>query len=381
MKSTSGSHFIALDHVRALAAFMVFTWHFIHGESRPVPGHAPAVFPLALLDQGHTGVALFMALSGYLFAKLLDGKSINYKSFIWNRVLRLVPLLVVVVIVDEIVFGGGNGGNLFSYAYYYACFIARSAILPILPNGGWSITVEFHYYAILPLFLWMIRKSKWMPISIIVVAVALRSLIYLQRGELRSLAYWTIIGRIDQFALGMLIFQFRNFMARRHAIAILIMVGFALFYWYLDFLGGFFDIPEPIWIILPTVEGLAYAIAIAWYDNSFVHSTAGVSRFIGRIGEYSYSIYLFHAFVVFRMATLINEHVIDISNFYVACVMSAVCFLLMIPPGYLSFRFIEAPFLKLRKPYVISLRSNEEMWPQVVLQPEQVERPKCVAEL
>jgi len=29
---------------------------------------------MALLDEGHTGVALFMTLSGYLFAKLLDGK-------------------------------------------------------------------------------------------------------------------------------------------------------------------------------------------------------------------------------------------------------------------------------------------------------------------
>jgi peptidoglycan/LPS O-acetylase OafA/YrhL len=72
MKSSSGAHFIALDHIRALAAFMVFTWHFIHGPAGdfPVPtGYAPAIFPLSVLDQGHTGVALFMCLSGYLFKK------------------------------------------------------------------------------------------------------------------------------------------------------------------------------------------------------------------------------------------------------------------------------------------------------------------------
>ncbi len=59
--------------MRALAAFLVFSWHFTHGrESWPIPfGYAPSIFLLAPLDEGHTGVALFMTLSGYLFAKLV----------------------------------------------------------------------------------------------------------------------------------------------------------------------------------------------------------------------------------------------------------------------------------------------------------------------
>ncbi len=66
MKSCSGAHYIGLDHLRALAAFMVFTWHFTHS----INGFAvcydftPVLPPLALLDEGHTGVALFMTLSG-----------------------------------------------------------------------------------------------------------------------------------------------------------------------------------------------------------------------------------------------------------------------------------------------------------------------------
>src|SRR5882724_11110413 len=101
MRSSSGEHFIALDHVRALAVFMVFTWHFTHAANGyPVPfEYVPALFPLSLLDEGHTGVALFITLSGYLFAKLLDGKSIDYRAFLWNRFLRLVPLLAVVLLI------------------------------------------------------------------------------------------------------------------------------------------------------------------------------------------------------------------------------------------------------------------------------------------
>lgn len=362
MRSSSGAHFIALDHVRALAAFIVFAWHFTHAsDGYPVPfDYVPALFPFSVLDEGHTGVALFMTLSGYLFAKLLEGKSIDYRAFIWNRALRLLPLLVVVILIVGII-RYTNGQSLYSYAYT----IAKGAVFPSLPNGGWSITVEFHYYIILPLFLWMLAKSKLWPLSIIVAAIALRLFLYHREGEIQSLAYWTIIGRIDQFALGMLVYHFRSYIAHRHAIALLTILAFMVVYWYFDLQGGFYQnpsypSPSPLWIILPTIEGIAYATGIAWYDNSFSHSTSGISKFIGRIGEYSYSIYLLHFFVVFHAARFVNERIMDISNFYLACCWALVFFVLMILPGYFSFRFIEAPFLQLRKRYVLTPRANQE---------------------
>ena len=87
-----------------MAAFLVVAWHFTHAASGyPVPfDYVPSIFPFALLAEGHTGVALFMTLSGYLFAKLLDGKQIDYAAFFWNRALRLLPLLIFVVAVKAV---------------------------------------------------------------------------------------------------------------------------------------------------------------------------------------------------------------------------------------------------------------------------------------
>ena len=154
---------------------MFFIWHFTHAfTGYPVPfNYLPALFPLSVLDEGHTGVALFMALSGYLFAKLLDGKSINYRAFLWNRALRLLPLLGVVILIVGIrkFF---TGGDLRAYAYD----IMKGALFPSLPHGGWSVTIEFHYYIIVPLFLWMLAKSKLLPLSIILAGVVLRLLLY-----------------------------------------------------------------------------------------------------------------------------------------------------------------------------------------------------------
>ena len=356
MRSSSGAHFIALDHVRALAAFMVFTWHFAHADrGYPVPfNYAPSLFPLALLDEGHTGVALFMTLSGYLFARLLDGKRVDYGAFLWNRALRLLPLLSIVILLVG-VRTWLRGENLAAYARS----IAEGVLMPTLPNGGWSLTAEFHYYLIIPLFLWMLRKSRLLPLSIVAVAVALRWLIYLQVGEIQSLAFWTIVGRIDQFALGMLAYQFRSQIAHRHILVALALISFCMFYWYFDRSGGFYNdpyypSPSPIWVVLTTVEGLAYGVGIAWYDGSFSPTNTGVSAFIGRIGEFSYSIYLLHFFVVFKAAAFVQNNIMNISNFYLACLWSILFFLLMMPAGYLSFRFIEAPFLRLRKRYLVA---------------------------
>jgi len=360
MKSSSGAHYIALDHIRAFAAFLVFAWHFGHaGNGYPVPFEfTPSFFPFALLDERHTGVALFMTLSGYLFAKLLDGRTIDFKAFLWNRVLRLVPLLVFVFFVVGIM-------NLVKGEYMpsYIISLVKGVILPAWPNGGWSITVEFHFYLILPLFLWMFSKSKILPLWLVFAAILSRFLIHQLTGEVQSLAYRTILGRVDQFALGMVVFQFRGLVTRKHLAALAFFLGFTAFYWYFDAIGGFYrnpSYPSPsmIWVFLPTIEALAYAILIAWYETSFEFSTDGISKFVGKIGEYSYSIYLLHFFVVFWFARFINEQIMEISNFYLACGWALIGFLLMVPVSHLSFIFIEAPFLKLRKRYLVELKNE-----------------------
>lgn len=156
MKSSTGMYFIGLDHVRAIATFLVFTWHFIHINNGHLALAPPAAFPVFLFSEGHTGVALFMTLSGYLFAKLLDGKKIIYSSFLWNRFLRLVPLLAVVIILSGIK-RYLSGDNMAAYA----TLIVSGIVEPTLPNGGWSITVESHFYLSLPVLLLLSRRWEY----------------------------------------------------------------------------------------------------------------------------------------------------------------------------------------------------------------------------
>ncbi|RLS57395.1 MAG: acyltransferase [Planctomycetota bacterium] len=362
MKSTTGDHFIALDHVRALAAFMVFVWHFIHGmNGTPVAFEYVPAFPtFSLLDEGHTGVSLFMTLSGYLFARLLDGKEIHFGAFLWNRALRLLPLLLLVILVRGCL---TNSGWTEWKSYFQ--LIASGLVEPVLPNGGWSITVEFHFYVMLPALLGILRLSKLRLLWVVAGMIGLRTVVWYTQGQVQSLAHWTIIGRMDQFVLGMVICQFRHFFDRRHGLAIGVMVFFSLFYGWFNHLGGLYRyLGYPSsgawWIVLPTIEGLSYAMLIAWYERSFQFTTSGLSGWIGKIGEYSYSIYLLHFFIVFEAARFIHERLYSLSNFYVATLSAGVVFLLMGPVGALSFRWIESPFLRLRKRYVIARTQSAE---------------------
>jgi peptidoglycan/LPS O-acetylase OafA/YrhL len=327
----------------------VVAWHFIHGPAGyPVSfGAAPYPF-VSFLDEGYVGVALFMCLSGYLFAKLLNGKDIDYGAFLWNRMVRLLPLLSLVVITVGFV----KAVEGFNYRSYFL-EIPNALIFPWLPNGGWSITTEFHFYLILPLFLWMLRRSRFLPFSFVFAAIGLRAALFYTNGSVQYPAYWTIIGRIDQFALGMMAYHCRTLISGKHVPVAGMLIVYSGIYCWFDRAGGFYGTHDhPIWIVMPTIDAFALSCAIAWYDNSFAHGEGPISRAIAKVGDYSYSIYLLHTFVVFKAATLVNAHVMDLGNFYVALIWASAFLLAMMPIGYLSFRFIESPFYRFRRRYI-----------------------------
>jgi len=363
MKSTSGNHYIALDHVRAVAAFLVFAWHFTRGiDGTPVPyDYRPSFFPFSLLNEGYIGVSVFMTLSGYLFARLINGREIVFSAFLWNRILRLIPLLVVMLIVacSLTVSLRHSEVSLQHSLKTFGLKVLKGVIYPTLPNGGWSITVEFHFYILLPLLLWMQRKSKWLPLTVVAAAILFRWWIFHRTGAVRHVGYMTMVGRIDQFVWGMVICQYRDFIARRHVPVILFLLGYLWLNWGFGDSGAYYigrsanhAESNPIWIILPTIEGLAFAVGIAWYETSFNHSTTGVSRFVSLLGEYSYFIYLFHFFIVFNAAHYIHTQIMDISNFFLACLWAAGVMICMMPAAYLSSCFIEMPWMAHRKKYI-----------------------------
>jgi peptidoglycan/LPS O-acetylase OafA/YrhL len=361
MKSSTGAYFVGLDQIRCVAALLVFEWHFLHGNwdapSEAIPtGHPPLIFPFAIVDEGHCGVALFMCLSGYLFAKLLDGSKIRYASFLWNRFLRLAPLLLLTVTIE----GAWHHAGLFGFPSdlrNYTISLIQGVVLPTLPNGAWSITAEAHFYIMLPWILLITRPRPSNCILIIAAAITLRILIFYFAGEVENAAYFTIVGRIDQFVLGVAAFQSREIFRGKHEQVFWSFLAFSAFYWYFASLGGERGTPEypsqsPIWIILPTAEALFFSMLIAYYDTTFKPSETGISGLIAKAGAYSYSIYLLHSFYVFKMSATFAG-LFPNAGFYLTALVGVIIFAGAGLAGHYTFRYIERPFLRFRKPYII----------------------------
>jgi len=346
MKSSSGAYYPGLDHIRAVAAFLVFVWHFSHSTTgTPVPFNLSP--EIGLLDEGHVGVALFMTLSGYLFAKLIRGK-VNYAAFLWNRAIRLLPLLLVVMAIVGVVEHREPAS--------YLRLLIGGALLPQLPNGGWSITAEAHFYVLLPLLLWLAnRRVEWLLLAI-GFAIILRLGLFYAGFDLPNLAYKTIVGRFDQFTLGIAGFYVRDRISGKAALAAL--VSLLAFYSAFDFAGGYYNLRLPIlWAFISTIEGACFGILIAWYDrHPLTNSWTWIVR---KAGEYSYSIYLLHFFVVFSAAGWINRNVMNLPTVYHALPWAILLFLCMIGVGHVSWKLVEQPFLRLRKPYTLTQHGDD----------------------
>jgi peptidoglycan/LPS O-acetylase OafA/YrhL len=352
MRSTEGLYFSRLDHVRAFAAYLVFMWHFLHMTPNfPVPYASAPIFPFALFDEGHTGVALFMTLSGYLFAKLVGERQIDFGNFLWSRAMRLAPLLVL-CIGAWVLIGYLSGDPI------PVRDIIGGVLLPTWPRGTWSISIELHFYFLFPLLLLVARRYGALALlGVIAAAIALRIDWWLTFGEAQHIAYWTIFGRIDQFVFGML---FAMMPLRDRPLKIFgagALIVFLVFWQIFDAMGGYYNhtgapSPSAVWIFIPTLEAVTWGSLIALYERLPIRLPAALDRGLAKVGEWSYSIYLLHFFPIVLMRNLFWERQGSAENFYVAFAIANVAFVAFLPIAAASYVSFERRFLVFRKPYL-----------------------------
>lgn len=342
MRSSDGQYFSKLDHLRALAAFMVFCWHF--GHAAGLPFDASPVWPFALFEEGHTGVALFMVLSGYLFAKIINHRRVNPAKFFLNRFVRLAPLLTFVIVVC-LVLGQTTITN-----------VLLGFFLPTWPNGGWSIAAELHFYAALPVVLMFLRRKPWLAAIAILGLVVARAAYFELSGSVYRLSYFTIGGRMDQFLVGIAAwYGVQEWSAVKGWVAAAVFVAFTAYMSVFNHFGGIYGMPSdpstsPIWIIQPTVEAVGYASLILLYDRSSFVLPKLIDVSISKLGELSYSMYLLH-FFFFRWAAGAAASIFDMERYYINIAATFIAFLMLIPVCLLSYNLIERPFLRFRVRY------------------------------
>jgi peptidoglycan/LPS O-acetylase OafA/YrhL len=96
---------------------------------------------------------------------------------------------------------------------------------------------------------------------------------------------------------------------------------------------------------------------LLWANSDHEHGTGPMGRFLIRLGQWSYSTYLWHFTVMTFVAIPISARLtaaLGLSVWPHLLIGLIITAAITAPLSYLSFRWIEVPFLQLRPRYVVA---------------------------
>ena len=367
MKSTNFGYIPALDHLRGFAAVLVLFFHSSHFISHKLIYSTPydpakwakAGNPFsALAIEGHTAVSLFFLLSGFVFTVGSLQKKLNYLGFYRNRLLRTYPLFLFFLTLG-IAF---NTENFSITALLQSVFFMANSDTAI--NGGaftfvfWSIAVEWHFYLLFPLLLVCVQKWGWKVLpGLILALLVVRTGAYFAGADMRVLSYWTIVGRLDQFLLGMLAgIYYRNYFVAGKRLDYVAIGGAGLV---LMLLFGFNQLGggganNYLWIFWPTLEAMAWAIFLIGYLSIARHFHRLVGNALVALGTISYSIYMGHYLVLDFFLRHEWESLWRLGDPVASAALNTFVFMLplVLLLATITYFCVERPFLLRRRKYV-----------------------------
>lgn len=346
-----------LDHLRFFAALMLLLHHFrggINYEENAILYNLIVLW----LKNGSTGVSLFLVLSGFLFCVITKGGDfkIDYKKFIYNRVLRVFPLLVVILfciicvnrhdstpmdILRLLTLQLNTGNSLTGWGHDY------------FPSGPtWTIAVEFQFYLIFPFLMIFLKRYGYKYILMLIIfSIFIKfNISVLNGGDIYYNLYHTIIGRFDQFLVGILfgclyLNSYFKYFALMKSILISIFLIFILTLLFLFEKNSIFY--SSLSFLL---EAFCWGGVIFIYLNTQMNIPNLFDKFMSKMGQISFSVYLLHLpvglmvvkFLSFSMAYNL------LSLIFQWLVIVPIIFLISL----LSFSVIEKPFMSLRTKYL-----------------------------
>ncbi len=230
-----------LTSLRALAAFLVFMFHFAHAfspENRGIDFSGEWIPLMPLWRQGAVGVSLFFVLSGFLITRIYyDGiaeKRTSLRLFFVKRIARIWPLFLVFAVVQHGVLV--LKGMPITDDFLITMTMSQGFFMDLIHQGlptAWSLTVEESFYVLAPIsfvLLGLVAPPKdeagfsltWRQALHRLVTIGLLVLVLIVVGEklsqvVRSQGWtwhgfmgsrfhmWhsTIFGRFPEFATGM----------------------------------------------------------------------------------------------------------------------------------------------------------------------------------
>jgi len=359
VKKSERLYFPELDGLRFFAFFLVFLHH--HSLLKGIP-------VLSILKtKGWIGVDLFFALSAYLFTKLLiveheKTKTISFKKFYLRRIFRIWPIYFLYIGISIIIHIASVGEidsdiwvriiGLFTFSDNIMTALYSWNPLPHIGHL-WTITYEEQFYIFIPLIILLLVRSsqKVKSITLISVFVLFTAIkIVLIADNVPHYVIWVLpITHFESIILGIAIgFGGFDFILKKIKPPFIGLLGL-LFFILLCATPGIFTVSY--WLV---ASYLFIGLATSLLLFSVLHNNALKKFFSHKVfvflGKRSYGLYVYH-----MLANGLTPYLLANSTFLpwntVASFIYSLTFTIII--SVLSYKYIETPFLKLKKKFEV----------------------------
>lgn len=358
MNSNNLPHLPRLDHVRFFAATLVFFFHFSHYYYFHWQAQSDSPW-LGLITEGHTGVGLFFTLSGFLFMLIaLHNPVIDYRRFIRNRFLRIFPMFLTVFIIAISIVRDDFRPQDILYLFFSNIGKAPTSN-HFITGAAWTISLEFTFYLLFP-FIGRFAREKGPSylLKLLLLMLLFKLGAYGVTERSKHMLYSTLVGRFDQFLIGMLAAllysRFKDILSRRGNMLLIFATVVVFINSAVQARYASFFLPtqkQVFWIFWSMLEAGGWALFItAWASASFV-LPKWLDRFMQRGGEISFSFYLMHALVIYLTFEAFGVWTISGNAIVDGAIMASGLYLLTWMAATLSYETIEKPFLGLRGGY------------------------------
>ncbi len=287
---------------------------------------------LKYFENGHGGVHMFFAISGFVLSQqlILNSAKFNYWSYLRRRFERIEPPLFItaaLMVFLQISLFGDPKKFIESYFYvvtYTSTYFQMNKLLAVY----WSLDVEFAFYIFLPLFWFLFRKKIlfWVLFIIFIELFSLNvpllpNMKFFTSGILISLLY------SYQDKLSTLIKE--NFAKNVISIALILFLFFSRHL----ITSHYFDLIETVILLV-----ILYLVIIQKALNSFLSH-----ELIYRLGSACYIIYLVHYPIISGVGRIFQKINLwgDVSGY----VLWVLLIIIGLFGSFLLFPILERPFM------------------------------------
>ncbi|MDQ6696885.1 MAG: acyltransferase family protein, partial [Actinomycetota bacterium] len=150
-------HFPCFEGLRALAAVMIVVHHAAATAGTRRAGVLAT--PAAVMD---SGVAIFFVISGFLIyrpfavANLAGARPMRTRSFLWRRLLRVVPAYWAALSFFWAIGAFSLGTHWWRYYLFIQIYWRNTVFHGILQ--AWSLCTELTFYLLIAVWVVVVRK-------------------------------------------------------------------------------------------------------------------------------------------------------------------------------------------------------------------------------